>query len=174
MQEEWMKKSELLSALQEAYGQWESLLTQIGPARMEQPGVNGDWSMKDVIAHLSGWNRRLVERLEAAQRGLAEPSPPWPAQLETEDEINAWIVESYRGRSLREVLDDTQQLNERLLAVVETLPADAEIERIERSEKIFYVAPVGDQRFHISEFLDHFRDDHESDVRAWLERVTQQ
>ena len=101
-----MNKSELLNWLKEEYRQWEALLDQIGLARMDQPGVNGDWSMKDVVAHLTGWNRWLILRLQAAGRGDPEPPPPWPAQIQAEDEINAWIYESNRGRSLREVLDE--------------------------------------------------------------------
>ena len=89
-----MKKSELLNWLQEEYQQWEAFLDQIGPARMDQPGVNDDWSMKDIVAHLTGWNRWLVVRLQAAQRSEPEPPPPWPAYLQTEDEINAWNYES--------------------------------------------------------------------------------
>jgi hypothetical protein len=54
-----MSKSELLSWLQEEYRQWGALLDQIGPARMEQAGVNGDWAMKDIIAHLTGWVTRV-------------------------------------------------------------------------------------------------------------------
>jgi hypothetical protein len=57
-----MKKSELLTRLREAYQRWEAFLDQVGLARMDQPGVNGDWSMKDIIAHLTGWNRWLVAR----------------------------------------------------------------------------------------------------------------
>ena len=93
-----MKKTELLIWLQEKYQQWETLLDQIGPARMDQPGVIGDWSLKDIVAHLTGWNRWLLARLQAAGSGEPEPPPPWPAHLETEDEINAWVYESNRGR----------------------------------------------------------------------------
>jgi hypothetical protein len=57
-----MNKPELLNWLQENYQQWEVFLDQIGPMRMDQPGVKGDWSMKDIIAHLTGWNRWLVVR----------------------------------------------------------------------------------------------------------------
>ena len=49
-----MNKSELLNELQKEYGQWQALLDQIGPARMNQPGVTGDWSIKDIVAHLTG------------------------------------------------------------------------------------------------------------------------
>jgi hypothetical protein len=73
-----MKKSELLNGLQEEYQNWKALLDQIGPARMDLPGVTGHWSIKDIVAHLTGWRRRTVARLQAAQRG--EPEPPHPGQ----------------------------------------------------------------------------------------------
>ena len=162
-----MKKSELLNWLRDKYREWEILLDEIGPARMEQPGLNGDWSMKDMIAHLTGWNRWLVDRLQAAGRGEPEPPPHWPAHLQTDDEINAWIYESNRGRSLREVLDETHQSVQQLLAVIEGLPDDVRIQKIEPT---FYLVWLGDQRFPAGEFFDHFHVDHEPDVRAWLAR----
>ena len=166
-----MKKSELLNWLQEQYQQWESFLDQIGPTRMTQPGVNGDWSMKDIVAHLTGWNRWLVARLQAAQRGEPKPSPSWPAHLQTDDEINAWIYEANRGRSVGEILDETHQVFQQLFAAIESLPEDVWIEFIEPK---FYLVWVGEERFPIGEFFDHFHDDHEPDIRVWLARVETQ
>ena len=163
-----MNKIELLDWLQEEYRRWELLLHEIGPTRMDQPGVNGDWSMKDVVAHLTGWNRWLILRLQAAGRGDPEPPPPWPAQIQAEDEINAWIYESNRGRSVREVLEESDQVHQQLLAVIEGLPDEVRIELIEPA---YHLVWVEDRRFPASEFFDHFRDDHEPDVRAWLARV---
>src|SRR5687768_4639933 len=163
-----MNKSDLLDWLQEEYQQWEALLDQVGPARMDQPGVNGDWSMKDIIAHLTGWNRWLVARLQAAQRSEPEPPPPWPAHLQTDDEINAWIYESNRGRPVGVLLDETQQVFQQLLAVIEGLPDEVRIERIEPA---YHLVWVGGQRFPAGEFFDHFHDDHEPDIRAWLARA---
>ena len=160
-----MQRSELVNWLREEYQKWEALLAEIGPARMERPGVNGDWSMKDVIAHLIGWNRWLVARLQAAGRREPEPAPPWSAHLQGDDQINAWIYEHYRGRSLREVLDETRAVFQELLVVIEGLPDDVRLERIEPAYQLVW---VDDQRFPASEFFDHFRDDHEPDVRAWL------
>jgi hypothetical protein len=163
-----MNKAELLSWLREEYAQWQALLDQIGESRMDQPGVNGDWSIKDIVAHLVGWNRWLVARIPAAQRGAPQPSPLWSAQLHTDDEINTWIYEAYRERSVREVLDESNQVFQQLLAVVEGLPEDIVI------EPAYRVVQFGDQRFSASEFFDHFHDDHEPDVRAWLARTEEQ
>ena len=159
-----MKKSELLDWLQEEYQKWEAFLAQVGPARMDQPGVNGEWSMKDVVAHLTGWNRWLVARLQAAGRREPEPLPPWPAHLQTDDEINAWIYESNRGRSVRAVLDETHRVYQQLLAVIEDLPDEVRI------EPEWHLVWLDDKRFPAGEFFDHFHDDHEPDLRAWLAR----
>jgi hypothetical protein len=157
-----MKKFELLNWLQNEYQQWEALLDQIGPNRMEQPGVAGSWSMKDLTAHMTTWNRRLVSYIHAAQRGEPLPPPPWPVDLQAEDEINAWIYESNRFRSLGEVQDETHQVFQQLLAVIASLPDDVQIEDDWR------LVHLGEQRYPAGEFFDHFHDDHEPDIRAWL------
>ena len=163
-----MNKSEFLNGLREEYRQWEALLDQIGEARMDQSGVADDWSIKDIVAHLTGWRRRTVARLQAAQRGEGEPPPYWPAHLQTDDEINAWIYESNHDRSVREVLEESDQVFQQLLAVIEGLPDDIVI------EPAYHIVQLGGQRFSASEFFDHFHDDHEPDVRAWLARVEKQ
>jgi hypothetical protein len=170
-----MKKRELLHWLQDEYQQWEDLLKQIDPARMDQPGVAAHWSMKDIIAHLTGWNRRLVAQLQAAQRGEPTPPPPWPIDLQTDDEINAWIYEANRERSLREVLDETQQVFQQLLTVIEDFPDSVQIVIYQsESGREFHLVCVGDERFPAGEFFYHFHDDHEPDIRAWLARVEKQ
>lgn len=78
--------------------------------------------------------------------------------------------ESNRGRSLGEVRDETRQVFQQLLAVVEVLPDDVRIEEV-RMDRMYYLVWLGDERFPAGEFFDHFHDDHEPDVRAWLARM---
>ena len=84
--------------LHESYEKWEAFLDQFGTARMDEPGVAGHWSMKDIIVHLTGWDQYVVARVQAARRGEPEPPPPWPADLQNDDEINAWLYERNHGR----------------------------------------------------------------------------
>ncbi len=158
-----MTKAALIAELNREHKQWEELLAAIGEARMEQPGVAGPWSTKDIVAHLTGWRRRTVGRLQATLRGEPEPPPPWPAQLQTDDAINAWIYETNRDRSLPEVLDDSRQVFQQLVAAIEAFPE---------------AALFGPQRFPWMEgqplsgavFFAHFHEEHEPDMRAWLAR----
>ena len=162
-----MNKAELLDWLQKQNQEWDGLIEQIGLAHMDQAGVNGEWSMKDMTAHLNGWNRWFADSFQAAQQGEPAPPPPWPAELKDDDEINAWIYEAYREREASEVLEEARQVNQQILAVVERLPDDV---RIETVEPAYYLVWLGDRRYQPGEFFDHFRDDHEPDVRAWLAR----
>ena len=159
-----MNKAELLNGLQEEYQQWQGLLDQIGPARTDQPGVAGPWSIKDIVAHLTGWRRRTVARLQAVQHGQPEPPPPWPADLQTDDEINAWIYQSRQGRSVREVLDESHQVFQQLLAAIEGLSEEvlADVQRFPWMEG---------QPFSAAVFFAHFHEEHEPDMRAWLARM---
>ncbi len=166
-----MHKSDLVNWLQTERQQWEALLEQVRLDRMEQPGVNGQWSMKDLAAHMTAWNRRLAAYMQAASRGEPEPPPPWPAHLQDGDDINAWIFEANHGRPARDVLAEARQTLEQILTVVASLPDDTPIEADhDSSGKAYYRVRIGGVRFPPGEFFEHFHDDHEANVRAWLAR----
>src|SRR5512142_3156576 len=99
-----MSKAEFLRDLDEENRQWESLLNSFDETRMEQPGVAGHWSIKDIVAHITSWRRRTVARFQAVARGQPEPAPYWPSSLSTDDDINAWFYEREHGKSVQEVL----------------------------------------------------------------------
>jgi len=162
--EQLMTRTALLADLQREQEQWEALLAQIGEARMNQGGVTGHWSIKDIVAHLTGWRRRTVGRLQAAQRSEAEPPPPWPAHLQTYDEINAWIYESSHERSVRDVLADSHHVFQQLLAAIEGLPDDI------LSDPARHLPWLEGQPFSAGAFFAHFHEEHEPDMRAWLAR----
>ena len=59
-------KAQLVHDLRDEQAQFEALLGEIGEAHMIQHGVAGHWSIKDIVAHLTGWRRRTVARFQAA------------------------------------------------------------------------------------------------------------
>jgi hypothetical protein len=104
----------------------ERFVAEAGPARMALPGAAGDWTLKDVIAHLTYWRWWSVARLEAAVQN-AVPVPPWGSGL---DEANADDVErinqqayaTNRDRSVAAVLRDSRATLDRLEAALLALP----------------------------------------------------
>lgn len=61
-----LSKTQLLIELRTEQAAWEALLDEIGQAHMTQPEVAGGWSIKDIVAHVTGWRRRTVRRFQAA------------------------------------------------------------------------------------------------------------
>jgi hypothetical protein len=160
-----MSKAQLLTDLQDEQAQFDALLRAIGEAHMTQPGVAGDWSIKDIVAHLTGWRRRTVASFQAALRHESSFTPPWPSNLEEADDINAWIYAANRDRPLANVLEESRAVFAQLVA---TLSAFGEAELFEPNRFDW----LEGEPMSAAAFFDHFHEEHEPDMRAWLGKLT--
>jgi hypothetical protein len=159
-------KAQLLADLRDEQTQWEALLQDIGEDHMTQPCGAGDWSIKDIVAHLTGWRRRTVARFQAALHHEPPPPPPWPADLQTDDEINAWIYAANRDLPLAEVLQESREVFQQLVEALDAFPAADLLDPAR-----FPWLGSEDLPLTGAALFGHFHEEHESDMRAWLERV---
>jgi hypothetical protein len=159
-------KVELIEQIQRERQEWESLLAEVGEERMEEPGAMGEWTFKDLVAHLTGWWQREVDRLEAIQDGR-RPTTPWPAHLRDVDEINRWLYETNRNRSLADVLADASASWRRLEDGMQRFSNQELMEPGRYKEMDQDALGPGILR----DFTSHFRDEHEPDVRHWLDHL---
>ena len=111
-----MDKATFLESVRSERARWEATLVEVGEGRMEEPGAEGDWSVKDVIAHISWHEREMVEMLR--QRSLEVGSNLWMLPLRKR---NAAIFEQNRLRSLGDVLSESQEIFPQLMREAETL-----------------------------------------------------
>ena len=158
-----LSKTQLLAELNNENASWQALLDDIGEANMTQPEVAGGWSIKDIVAHLTGWRRRTVRRFQATLNHEPDFTPPWPSELQEVDEINAWIYESNRDRPLADVLSDSREVFQQLVDVIDAF-SDDELQD-PRIEQLIGEPLSGKLVF------AHFHEEHEPDMRAWLDRV---
>jgi uncharacterized damage-inducible protein DinB len=157
-------KAQLLDDLSNEQSQWETLLRDIGEEHMTQPAIAGGWSIKDIVAHITAWRRRTVGRFQAALRHEPTPTPPWPAELTSDDEINAWFYAADRDRPLADVLAESRAVFDQLASTLGAFP-DAELRDPARFPWLEGEPLTGAMLF------GHFHEEHEADMRAWLERV---
>jgi hypothetical protein len=168
-------RTDVLAEIDRQRDWWERLLAEVGEERMERPGAAGDWTFKDVVAHLSGWQRRTLNRFQAVRHDQPVPPPPWSAELgpiEDEDEeverINDWIYERNRDRSVTDVLAESRGQWDELREVVGVLP-DAVLNDPVRfpglEEESLAQSVVG------GSLLGHFHEEHEPAIRAWLDET---
>ncbi len=159
-----LSKTQLLTELRKEQAAFEALLDEIGEAHMTQPEVAGGWSIKDIVAHLTGWRRRSVRRFRALLNHEPDFSPPWPPELQDDDEINAWIYESNRDLPLAEVLSDSREVFQQLVDTLDTF-SENELQDLRRT------LGLKEEQVGGSMFFAHFHEEHEPDMRAWMEKV---
>ncbi|MFN8371895.1 MAG: DinB family protein [Anaerolineae bacterium] len=111
-----MDKAEFLHTLRSTRAEWDALIAQVPRDQMTQPDAVGQWSIKDLIAHVMWYENEMVEVIESH---VFEGSPWW--ELEDVDERNERIYEQYRDVPLDKVLADAQATYLRLLAGLESL-----------------------------------------------------
>ncbi len=123
----------------------------------------GDWTFKDLTAHLAAWRDYRIPMVEAAGRGSPMPAPPWPADLAEDDydAINAWFQERDAGRTLDDVLDDYDSSFERLAVAVEALPESV-------AHDPNGLPWLGGEAAIDADFTEHLHAEHVPAVRAWL------
>jgi hypothetical protein len=160
-----VSKTAVLEKIEAEKAQWDALLAEVGEQHMNQPGAMGEWTFKDLVAHLSVWRQRSIDRLEAASRSESSPAPPWPIALETDDEINDWIHETNRDRPLNDVLSESRELFDRMEAIVQSFPeADLFVpERFEWMDGQSLGSAILD-----GSYFDHLHEEHEPAIREWL------
>jgi hypothetical protein len=156
-----MTRAIFLDSLRSGRAAWEALLAQIGADRLEQPGVEGDWSIKDIIAHVTWHEREMLGVLRA--RALVG-SDLWNLPL---DQRNAAIFEQNKDRALGDVLDESRQIFPRLLELAEGL-SDEELNDPRRfsgmpEEWLPWDLVAGNAYAHYP--------DHIASIRAWLGRT---
>jgi uncharacterized damage-inducible protein DinB len=106
---------QLIANIQNEREGWQALIEQIDQERLTSPGVAGSWSVKDIIAHITWFEREMVSLVKAH---ALVGSELW--NLPT-DERNAAIYEEIRGASLDRVLEDSAQVHQQILELLPTL-----------------------------------------------------
>jgi hypothetical protein len=114
-------KSELLIEIQKEWDALEQFLATLPPEQMTQPGAIGNWSPKDVLAHLAEWQQMCLDWYNTGLRGEAPYLPAVGFKWSQMPALNLKIFEKYLDRSLEYVVNLFQTSHRQTLDVVERL-----------------------------------------------------
>ncbi len=115
-----MQRAELLSELKTSRDEIEDLLEGAPEEALTVSGAIGEWSVKDLLAHLAGWDAELITALAKLKQGVrSDLFNFWPD--EKVNAANARIYQENRGRPLERVLVDFRGARKQLIRQVETL-----------------------------------------------------
>lgn len=162
-----MSKLRLLERMRAGRAEWEALLTGVPQGRMAESGVEGAWSVKDILAHVTVYEQWTADQLEAVQRGETElfvrPDIPPGADSFDTDERNAAYYAAHRDRPLAEIAAWSRDEYPRLLAAVETLPEHTLI----TPGRVPLMGGAALWELVASNSYDHYAA-HAAAIRAWL------
>jgi hypothetical protein len=144
----------LLHSLYETRHQIEELLPKIDPGKEIFPG----WRIKQLLAHITGWDEATIDALRAHELGL---SPSIPA-IHSLNEYNNLTTSTRRDLSLDQVLVEWRQKRQVLLAILEQMPEERFLESI--------AVPWGERTTitRLVEIFSHHEKEHARDIIEWL------
>lgn len=155
-----MKKAELIEALSLSRADFIEIIAGLSDEEMEQPGQVGNWSIKDVLAHLNMWEAESIKMLFQAGQG-SKPTTLHFKQVD-DDAVNAqWYAES-KDRSLEAILDDFEGVRNQLIRRLETFK-DSEL------NEVGYFPWLKNQSLSdliISYTIEH-ETEHAANIRTW-------
>jgi hypothetical protein len=88
----------------------------------DMPGACGDWSVKDIIAHLSSYEHVTIEVLKTFQG--EEPTPLILQFLHHLDEFNNAEVESRKYLTAQQVMDEYQDTQVQTTSLIMEIPPE--------------------------------------------------
>ncbi len=154
-----MDKSTLLNNIRTKQAELDQVLSTLSEQQMTTAGVNGEWSIKDILAHMVEWQHVLLKRLHAAISG-GEPEVSMDYSI---DETNEQFYQKNRERSLTDVQADYKHFYQGILEGVEEL-SDEDLNDPHRfawwDGEPFWQSVAGDTYEHI--------DEHIASIRHWL------
>ncbi len=159
-----MNRREIIKALQVGREKFLQAIDGLSDEQMQQPGVVGEWSVKDLLTHLSLCEAELVKMLWELRQGQ-KPSYPTLNNQDVDRQNEKWFQENKR-RPLERVWADFHAVRKQTIRQVERF-TEGELTDPQR-----YPALGGEP---LEEWIagDSFRHEaeHEAQVRTWREKI---
>lgn len=155
-------KSELLATIRSERGLLEAALSEVDVEQMTQPGVEGDWSVKDIVAHIVAWEQRMIGWVAAA---LRDEVPEVPRTWDVVHRLNEQIYLENRDRPLCDVLADLPRSYQEALRAAEDVSEDDLVD----PDRFGWRAGEPLWKMVAANTWWHYRE-HCQSLRAWLDR----
>jgi hypothetical protein len=105
-----------LRTLWSDYDRFYASLLGLSESQLSEPGVDGEWSLRDVVAHIAAWQRAMVEELPKVLAGLRASE-----DTSAIDDFNKRAVERGRGLSIEALFTEYHAANNHFFAYANTL-----------------------------------------------------
>jgi hypothetical protein len=120
--EKTMTPEQALARLDAAWQDFEASYAGLSAEQLLTPGVQGAWSVRDVIAHVTWWEEEALTHLPLIREGGRPPR--YSVKYGGIDAFNARMTERRRGLALAEVLRQHDEVHAQLVAYLRQAPPE--------------------------------------------------
>ncbi|HET89624.1 MAG TPA: DinB family protein [Chloroflexi bacterium] len=152
------EKTRLIQQLDQARDEMRAVLTGIGPRQEIYPG----WTIKHVLAHITGWDEVSVAALHAHVAG-DDPSPPMAQDIE---QYNTEAVAARESLSYEDVVRECERVREQLKTLIMDMPPAKLAEPL-----LFPWGPTGTVAQLVNVFANHELE-HAREIRDLVHKKT--
>lgn len=114
-------KQDLLNAIEKERSALEAFLEPLTADQMMMPGIVGEWSAKDVLAHLIAWEQMVLGWYNAGLRGEMPELPAPGFKWNETPQLNQQIYEKHRDWPLDQVMAQFRASHLEILGVIQEL-----------------------------------------------------
>lgn len=114
-------KKQLLETIEAEQKALDQLLAGLLPAQMNEPGVVGEWSVKDVLAHLLEWQQMVLRWYSAGLQGKALAIPAEGMNWAQLPQLNQQIYEKHCHRPLADIQKEFKASHKKCLSTIQSL-----------------------------------------------------
>ncbi|MFW9810015.1 MAG: ClbS/DfsB family four-helix bundle protein [Candidatus Thorarchaeota archaeon] len=165
MKKRW-NKERIIESIHIERRRLEKNLTSLSDTDMMEPGVVGEWSVKDILAHLFDWEQRFLGWYEAGLRGEVPETPAPGLKWSQLRILNQRIFEKYQDRALSDIKKEFQSSFEKVLETVNDIP-EKDLFKIGRYQWTGKDTIGG---FILANTANHYRWA-KSRIRSWMKRT---
>jgi len=115
-----MTKTQLLNKLEQAWAAFQASYAGLIDAQLTETGVTGDWSVKEILAHVTTWEEEALKYLPLILQG--DRPPRYSVMYGGVDAFNAQMTEEKRRLPLADILAQLAETHRRLVAYIESAP----------------------------------------------------
>ena len=119
-------KQELLDSIQHSNQVLTKKYSGLSPKQMVWPGSMGEWSVKDILAHLVDWEQRFIQWYQAGRKGETPETPALGYTWRELPRLNQLGYEMHKDDSLEDVMEQSQTSYQEIYHLVEGM-AEEEI-----------------------------------------------
>ena len=117
-----MDRQKLLQQLDKAWTVFKESYAGLPDSQLMEPGVTGNWSVKDIIAHVTWWEEEALTHLPLIIKGGRPPR--YSATYGGINAFNALMTEQKQSLSLLDVLQQQEETHRRLITYIQSLPEE--------------------------------------------------